>query len=129
MSRVHWSILALGLTACGGGDYGSGVLPPPPPGSNPSLNAEVSVTSTGDGYGGTEFRFSPASTLLQRNGTVTWLNSTGVIHNVTFASVPGAPANVPNGTTSSVSRTFPTAGTFSYQCTNHASMIGQVVVQ
>jgi plastocyanin len=47
---------------------------------------------------------------------------------VTFSST-GAPGNIGNFTTGSSARTFPNAGTFSYQCTNHAGMSGTVTVQ
>ena len=61
---------------------------------------------------------------------MTWSNEEAkATHNVTFASVTGAPANVPNFNSGNVSRTFPTAGTFSYQCTNHSGMTGLVTVQ
>jgi plastocyanin len=52
-----------------------------------------------------------------------------VAHNVTFGTATGAPANVTNMAMGSVSRSFSSAGTFSYQCTNHQGMGGQVIVQ
>lgn len=73
--------------------------------------------------------FSPNSLTVPINTTVTWSwpNPT-VPHNVTFAAVTGAPANIPDRTTGSVNRLFDTAGTFTYQCTNHPGMTGSVMV-
>lgn len=87
------------------------------------------MTKTGDGYGGDTHSFTPAGVTIQRAGTVTWNNSTGLVHNVTFAAATGAPANIPDLGEGSVSRSFTTAGSFNYQCTNHSGMTGQVTVR
>jgi plastocyanin len=50
------------------------------------------------------------------------------LHNITLASVPGAPLSEPNRTSGVVWRVFATAGTFTYQCTNHAGMTGSVTI-
>jgi len=74
--------------------------------------------------------FSPDSVRIAVNGTVTWdWGSGGVVHNVTFAGVAGAPANIPDRNTGTVSRTFAAAGTFNYQCTIHPGMNGKVLAQ
>jgi plastocyanin len=87
------------------------------------------MTSSDDGYGTATNAFNPATVTIIRNGTVTWSNNSGVAHNVTFGTATGAPANVTNMAMGSVSRSFSSAGTFSYQCTNHQGMGGQVIVQ
>jgi uncharacterized protein YjdB len=71
--------------------------------------------------------FNPASVDIARNGTVTFVFAS-VIHNVTFGGTAGAPANIPDNSNASVNRSFPTAGTFNFQCTIHAGMNGTVVV-
>ncbi len=48
-------------------------------------------------------------------------------HNVNF-STAGAPANIDNTSSGAVTRLFPNAGTFQYQCTLHSGMTGTVVV-
>jgi len=73
--------------------------------------------------------FNPATVSITAAGMVTWTNNAGIDHNVTFNQATGAPANVANFSTGSASRSFPTAGTFAYQCTLHAGMNGTVVVQ
>ena len=70
--------------------------------------------------------FTPATTTIAEGGVVTF--SFGSIeHNVLFQSA-GAPANVPVVSSSSVARTFPTAGSFPYVCSLHAGMSGTVTV-
>ena len=127
-----WSLsaVAVALLACGGG--GGGVVEPGPgPGPGPSPNpstASVNMTSGVDGYGYESNVFSPGAVTIARNGTVSWINSTGVAHSVAF-STSGAPANIPSHTTGTNSRTFANAGTFNYSCTNHPTMVGSVTVQ
>lgn len=72
-------------------------------------------------------QFDPQTVAITREGTVTW--NFNLLHNVTFANTPGAPANIPDKGTGSESRQFNTAGTFNYQCTIHSGMSGTVVVR
>ncbi|MGK2961327.1 MAG: cupredoxin domain-containing protein, partial [Gemmatimonadaceae bacterium] len=72
--------------------------------------------------------FSPPGLTIQRTGTVRWSNESGLVHNVTF-STAGSPDNIPDHSSGTNDRSFPTAGTFSYSCTNHAGMNGSVTVQ
>jgi plastocyanin len=72
--------------------------------------------------------FSPSPVDISVGGSVTW-NFTGLTaHNVTFAGTTGAPQNIPDTQSASVTRTFTAAGTFNYNCTIHAGMTGTVVV-
>ncbi len=51
-------------------------------------------------------------------------------HNVAFDRKTGVPADIPNTTSATVSRTFNTAGNFSYACTLHLpGMVGEVEVR
>jgi len=72
--------------------------------------------------------FQPQIVGVARGGTVTW-SFAAVEHNVTFSGGGGAPANIPNATNTTVSRTFGTAGNFPYDCTLHAGMTGTVIVR
>jgi plastocyanin len=73
--------------------------------------------------------FSPSAITISQGSTVSWeWQGTTVPHNVTFAAAAGVPANIPNQTSGSFPRTFNTAGTFTYQCTNHGGMTGSVTV-
>src|SRR6266487_448500 len=66
--------------------------------------------------------FSPSDVTVPLHTTVTW-SWTGVnTHNVTFTAATGVPADIGNRTSGSVGRTFDSAGTFQYRCTNHLNM-------
>ena len=71
--------------------------------------------------------FTP-STLTVAKGTTVTFTFQATTHNVTFANVAGAPANISNTANNGVQRLFATAGTFGYDCTLHAGMNGTVVV-
>jgi plastocyanin len=88
-------------------------------GSLPSL-AQVN-TSSGD-------IFTPNKVAVASGGSVTWTFG-ATIHNVTFAPQAGAPANISDTYSISVTRTFNQVGSFNYSCTIHAGMSGQVVVR
>jgi plastocyanin len=72
--------------------------------------------------------YDPTFVAVARGGTVTW-SFLDTVHNVTFNGGAGAPGNI--GDTSNnagISRTFTSAGTFSYTCTLHSGMNGTVLV-
>ena len=70
--------------------------------------------------------YTPATVDVQAGGVVTWsMGSVG--HTVTFTTT-GAPPEIPYLEEESASRTFPTNGSFNYQCTIHPGMIGIVNV-
>ena len=71
--------------------------------------------------------FTPNTMTIATGGAITWDFGTSA-HNVLFQGT-GAPTNIPNTSSSAVSRTFATAGTYPYSCTLHAGMNGTVIVQ
>jgi plastocyanin len=73
-----------------------------------------------------QFAFQPAAVDLSAGGTMTWTFGP-IQHNVTFTTA-GAPGNVADLGNGSASRTFPTHGTFSFECTIHQGMTGIVHV-
>ena len=104
--------------ACGGSDYGS--TSPPPSGGGPPPPTATNAVSVSDN------QFAPSAIRVAPGATVTWTWAQGSsVHNVTFQG--GASDNLSNGAT--FSRAFPTAGTFTYQCTLHPGMTGTVTVQ
>lgn len=119
------SVLALVLAtaaACGGSDSTSPVKPPTPTGTicTPG-NGTVCMTSNNT--------FDPATMTVAVGSAVTWINDTGVTHNVTF-DTPGSPADIPSFKSGAQNATFPTKGTFAYHCTIHGkSMSGTITVQ
>ena len=73
-------------------------------------------------------RFEPSQTRLAAGGQVTWRFG-DVAHNVFFTSGDQAPADIPDPTAStSVTRMFPDAGTYTYECQIHPGMGGSVAV-
>jgi len=78
--------------------------------------------------GATVFTFSPQIVAIGRTGTVTW-SFGATAHNVTFEPANGVPNGIGTGENLTASRTFNTAGNFSYQCSLHAGMGGTVYVR
>lgn len=87
-----------------------------------SLPAAASIAA------GTDNTFTPATVVVARNATVSY-DFGSIVHNATFRSATGAPANIGNTSAATVTRTFPTAGDFTYDCSLHAGMTGQVIVR
>ena len=94
-------------------------------GGGGTANATVSIPLTD--YGGSQVpQFTPVQVTIPVGGRVNWSNQDSVAHTTT------SDTNIWNGNIGaggSFSRTFDTAGTFSYSCTVHAGMNGRVVVQ
>ena len=122
-------VLVVLAAACGGGGGSGGDSPTSPynspsgsnPGSTPVTPGANEVIATGDNV------FNPATLTVTKGTTVTFTFQ-AVTHNVTFAAVTGAPANISNAANASAQRVFSTAGTFGYDCSLHPGMHGQVVV-
>jgi plastocyanin len=100
---------------------GQGSTPANPPATPPPSGSTATVTTPGES-------FSPATVTIARGGTVSWEIS-GATHNVTFQGAAPTGGNVPDTRSGTVSRTFPTAGSYPYSCTRHSGMNGSVVVQ
>jgi len=89
---------------------------------NGALPNDASVVASSSDY-----VFTPATVVVHQGGTVTW--TFGLLeHTVTF-NAAGAPTNINNGYSASVSRTFTAPGDYSYVCTIHSGMSGKVVVR
>ena len=97
----------------------SAPLPPPSPPPPPGTSATVTTPGVS---------FSPQTVTIPANGSVTWQIS-GATHNVTFSGTAPPSGNIPDTRDASVARSFPVAGSYSYQCTRHSGMTGRVIVQ
>ena len=150
-----WYLVAPASTAQGGhiaGGVGQGAAPSAAPSSTPSPSP--SPSSGGYGYrgsptatprpassqsasaaaGGTpsasvgiaDFAYAPASITVKVGSTVTWTNRDSAAHTVTADDGSfGSKAIATGGT---FSRTFLTAGTYTYHCAIHPSMTATIVV-
>lgn len=115
-------------TGPAGGNNGSGGGP----GGSCAANTICMLFSASSTYGATDpgnGSFSPATLTVARGSTVTFSNNSGVAHDVVFdaASPPGGDIGVISA--GSQTRTFTTAGLYSFHCTIHAGMSGSVTVQ
>jgi plastocyanin len=81
----------------------------------------VSVTATGNNT------FSPATVTIAAGGSVTWQFGNGT-HNVTCSSGLPPGGSIPDLSAGPITRSFPVAGSFTYECTRHNGMTGTVTV-
>lgn len=124
--RTRLMILSLTafLAACGGGS--DSTAPAPTGGGGGGGGGTTPVATTAVDMKG--FAFSPASIKVASGATVTWTNSDGVNHNVTFDGAAVAPSG--NFSTGNKAMVMPTAaGVYTYKCTLHSGMNGSVTVQ
>jgi plastocyanin len=124
------------LTACGGTTTTTSAstptaapttAPTAAPTSAPTPTPTTAPTSTGNSVSIANFAFSPTSLTVKVGTKVSWTNNDTVTHTVTankgaFNSGPLAPG-------STFSFTFTKAGTYSYHCNIHPSMMATIVVQ
>ena len=116
MSRRLLVVLVLGLAACS-----SNKAAPPAAGSSTPAAGGNTVQATA------QQTFTPVTLSIKKGDSVTWNNSSGIPHNVTFENGAAFSQNLNDG--SHINRTFTTAGTFNYYCTIHGkSMHGTIVV-
>ena len=120
--RFRLVLALVAVAACGGGGgYDrtptSPITPTTP--SNPIATTSVSLQSN---------LFNPADIVVPLSATVTFTNTDGINHNVTFASQ--AITSVPNWTSGDRTAKMPaTPGTYTYTCTIHPGMNGSAKVQ
>ncbi|MFI5184931.1 MAG: plastocyanin/azurin family copper-binding protein [Vicinamibacteria bacterium] len=116
------------LASCGGGGGGSSYSSNPTPMVTPTPSAtaaDVVITITGIS-GGMSFSPSPAS--VKAGQTVAWRNNGGTTHTATQDGGGGFDTGpISDGATSAPIK-MSTAGTLSYHCAIHPSMVGSVSV-
>ena len=113
-SRYALAMVFAGAAACGDDDT---------PGTNdPVENADNATVLATSGLS-----FSPATVNIVTGGDVSWVFQS-VEHTVTFNAVTGAPTNIVASSNTSVTRSFPTAGVYTYRCLIHPQMTGTVRV-
>ena len=98
--------------------------------SSLSSNTNSSTNSTDNASTATvdisNFSFNPVDLAVKTGTTVTWTNNDSVAH--TIIGDNGGPSSGSINSGQTYSYTFNTAGTFSYHCSIHPTMIGTVTV-
>jgi len=114
--KLITAVLSACLAACGGYGGGSYTAPGGPSAPSATINATPSQG------------FSPNSVTIAPGGTVTFaFGSVG--HSVKFDTGTNPPADITGvNADTSISRTFSTAGTFTFHCTIHPTETGTVIV-
>ena len=124
MLRVFAAAALMLSAACSGSSTGYGSSPPPAPPPPPPSGHSTTITVANNS-------FSPTPDTIHV-GTInfTWAQGAS-IHNVTWDTGPTSPANVPNMSTGTESRTL-AEGTYTYYCSIHGAagsgMNGRIVV-
>ncbi len=95
--------------------------------SNQQTNANTAVNTIASNEVQIQgMTFMPSTLTVTQGTTVTWTNNDSVNHTVTGDNGGPASDTLIHGAT--YSYTYATAGTFTYHCTIHPTMIGKVIV-
>lgn len=107
-------ISAIVIVSCGkSNSYGSSSSNNPVPVAN-----SVSIVN---------MAFSPVTLTVTAGSTITWTNNDNMTHTVTADDNSFDSGNIAMG--SKYSKTFSTAGTYTYHCTIHPNMKGTIIVK
>ena len=91
-----------------------------------ALKNQATVTANADGAYPS---FAPTKVVIAAGGSVSFAFES-LEHTVTWdGNATGTPQNIPNTYSTTVNRTFSTRGNFSFHCTIHSGMQGEVVVR
>lgn len=122
------SILLLALAACGSG-YSAPTTPSTGGGNNNgggnTPGTSVSIVSGASLK--TNTAYAPDPVVISTGGTVTWINNDNTTHTSSGDGGSWNSGNIAPG--GQFSRSFPTAGSFSYHCAIHPGMVGTVTVR
>jgi len=122
----------LAMAACGGGASGTNNTPKAAPSTTMMAMGADTTAPTGpavatDAVNVEGFAFKPAAITVKQGATVTWTNKDDEAHTVFFIfDSSRSPLLVNSANT--YTKTFTTAGTFTYHCTIHPFMTGTVTV-
>lgn len=118
---VLGTILLAAIAGCGS-SYSGG------PSTSPSPTTTGSAVSIVGGASSlTTTAYAPNPIVLSPGGTVTWTNNDSTAHTATADDGSWNSGTIASG--GKYSRTFPSAGTFTYHCTFHRGMVATVTVQ
>ena len=120
---------SVALAACSGAASPTAAPPSPAASIAASMAASPAASqapAASDAITIQNFAFAPASLTVKSGATVTWTNMDSPKHSVKWDD--GTTGSDPLATGATYTRTFATAGTFTYVCGIHASMKGTIVV-
>lgn len=86
---------------------------------------QTPTTSTGNMVTISGFAFNPPTLKVKIGDTITWTNQDGTNHTVTGSDFQSNPI----GKDQTYTHTFSQAGTFSYHCSIHPSMQGEIIAE
>ena len=122
-ARLMFVPLAAALLACGGSSDSTG----PDAGGTGGTGGTTPVVTTAVTM--QSRAFTPPAIRVASGATVTWTNSDGEAHNVTFAGAAVPPSGTMAAGTAKALVMPTVAGTYAYTCTFHSGMSGSVQVQ
>lgn len=111
------------LAGCGG--YGSSSSPSPTPTPAPAGSTVINIAAGASSR--TTNAYAPSPISVSVGATVAWTNTDSVPHTSTADGGAWSSGNIAPGGT--FTRTFTSAGSFTYRCTIHPGMVGTVTVQ
>jgi plastocyanin len=117
--------VAFMAAACTGGGGGTGYTAPS--GGSTATTPSGGGTAGGNAVTISNFAFSPSDLSAPVGTKVTWTNQDSVAHTVTSSDGSFKSGQLAPGGTFSF--TFTKAGVFTYHCSNHPRMLGQVTVK
>jgi plastocyanin len=115
-------IVAALLAGCG---YGSSSSPSPTPAPVPAGATAVNIGAGASSR--TTTAYAPSPLTVNVGATVAWTNSDSVAHTSTADGGTWNSGTIAPGAT--FTRTFTSAGSFTYRCTIHPGMVGTITVQ
>ena len=116
-------LLSAFVASCGG--YGSSSSPSPTPAPVPAGATGVNIGAGASSR--TTNAFAPSPLTVAVGATVAWTNADSVPHTATADGGAWNSGTIAPGGT--FSRTFTSAGSFTYHCTIHPGMVGTITVQ
>jgi len=123
ISSIAFSMFAAGALAACGSSSSTG----PSGGSSNTITLSSQTTGGGAYGGGGNYFFSPNPDTVSA-GTAVTFRIGSVVHNVHFDTGPTALDSIPAASNTSASRTFASAGTYTFHCSIH-NFSGTLVAQ
>ena len=124
--RMFLAVAAL-ATSFGCGSSYSPAAPTTPTTGNNGGGSGTPVSIVSGASTKTNTAYAPTPVNISAGGSVTWTNSDSTTHTSTADDNSWGSGSIAPG--ASYTRTFSSAGTFTYHCTIHPGMVGTVVVQ